>query len=91
MPFKTVRMQLDSTTAYRKMIKISSYLKRPYLISLGNEKIAELLIQKGADVNIAGDSDTALISAADNGKNIYIFAYKSFHFMVNPSTLAPWG
>lgn len=38
-------------------------------ICVGHDKVAELLIRKGADVNIVTDNgDTALIIAADKGK-----------------------
>lgn len=41
---------------------------------IGYDKVAELLIQKGADVNFAGLYGTSLIWAARNGKK-YSFTY----------------
>lgn len=52
----------------------------------GLDKVAQLLIQKGVDVNVADDSGgTALLWAAEKGKNsIYVlFSFELKQLQVN--------
>lgn len=57
--------------------------KNVRILFLGYDKVAELLIQKGADVNIVGDyGSTALIWAAENGKLVKLLFQKLLHTLV---------
>lgn len=56
-------------TKYKISLKKESLKKINFPI-LGHDKVAELLIQKGANVNLVGRSgNTALMYAAQKGKN----------------------
>lgn len=54
---------------------------------LGYEKIAEFLIEKGADVNVLGsDGSSALTLAADKGMQCILFGFVYLFFGVNITT-----
>lgn len=74
MPVKSLKY-LKTFTADKRLC----LSKKSYTLFLGFSKITELLVQKGADVNLVGrDGKTALIWSAEQGEKSARFCREKF-------------